>query len=58
MEAEGRCAPGGVKEAAIVLLIPFVGGPQAVIVALLSRGLSLAVEMAFAAGAWLPMRAK
>jgi uncharacterized membrane protein YbhN (UPF0104 family) len=52
-------SPGGVgvREAAIVLLLnPFMAGPQAVIVALLSRVLSLAVELAFAAGAWLPLR--
>jgi uncharacterized membrane protein YbhN (UPF0104 family) len=49
-------SPGGigVREGAIVLLLtPFVGGSQAVIVALLSRVLALAVELAFAAGAWL-----
>jgi len=52
-------SPGGigVREGVLVLLLtPFVGGPQAVIVALLSRVISLAVELAFAAGAWLPLR--
>ena len=52
-------SPGGigVRESAIVLLLtPFVGGPQAVAVALLSRMLALAVELAFCAGAWLPWR--
>lgn len=52
-------SPGGigVRESAIVLLLtPFVGGPQAVTVALLSRALSLAVELAFFAGVWLPLR--
>ena len=53
-------SPGGVgvRESAIVLLLtPFVGGSQAITVALLSRALSLVVELAFAAGAWLPLRA-
>ncbi len=52
-------SPGGVgvREAAIVLMLgPFMDGPQAVVVALLCRLLSLAVEMAFAGGAWLRLR--
>lgn len=52
-------SPGGVgvREAAIVLLLsPFMAGPQAVIVALLSRVISLAVELAFAGGAWVALR--
>ncbi len=52
-------SPGGigVREAAIVLMLsPFMDGPQVVVVALLTRLLSLAVELAFAGGAWLGMR--
>ena len=52
-------SPGGVgvREAAIVLLLsPFIAGPQAVVVALLCRMLSLAVELAFAGGAWVALR--
>ena len=52
-------SPGGigVREAAIVLMLsPFMDEPQAVVVALLCRLLSLAVELAFAGGAWLRLR--
>lgn len=52
-------SPGGVgvREAAILLLLsPFMAEPQAVMVALLSRVLALAVELAFAAGVWLLLR--
>jgi uncharacterized membrane protein YbhN (UPF0104 family) len=52
-------SPGGigVREGAIVLLLSaVVPGPQAAFVALLSRLLALAVELAFAGGAWLVMR--
>ncbi len=52
-------SPGGigVREGAIVVLLsPFVTGPQALIVALLSRLLSLAAELGFFAAAWLLLR--
>lgn len=52
-------SPGGigVREAAILLLMaPFLAEPQAVMVALLSRVLALAVELAFAASAWPLLR--
>lgn len=51
-------SPGGVgvREGVIALLLtPAVGGPQAVTVALLSRVLALAVELAFFAGVWRPL---
>ncbi len=54
-------SPGGVgvREAAILLLLsPLMAGPQAVMVALLSRLLALAVELAFAAAVWLGARKK
>jgi glycosyltransferase 2 family protein len=49
-------SPGGigVRESLLVLMMtPFMGAPQAVLAALLSRALSLAVELAFAAIAWM-----
>jgi len=47
----------GVREAAIVLMLgPFMDGSQAVTVALLCRLLALAVELAFAGGAWVRLR--
>jgi glycosyltransferase 2 family protein len=49
-------SPGGVgiREAALVLLLtPFMSRPEAVMVALLSRGLALGVELAFFAASWL-----
>ena len=54
-------SPGGVgvREAAILLLLsPLLAEPQAVMVALLSRLLALAVELAFAAAVWFGAKKK
>jgi glycosyltransferase 2 family protein len=54
-------SPGGigVREAAIVLLLAGVTtGPQAALVAVLSRVLALVVELGFAAVAWVVLRAQ